>query len=209
MTRADGTGPAPMPDERSDDHPDLAACTDEALIRASRSGQHDAYGVLVRRYQDLVVKVALLLGAADQAEDAAQEAFVSAWRALDRFSEGRPFRPWILQIVHNEVRNRQRTLLRRRRMWSQSADELLLPDAEASDVPALRADERRALYAAVGALPERQRLVVTYRYLLDLSEQETAAALRLPAGTVKSRLSRALGQLRADPAVAALLEASP
>jgi RNA polymerase sigma factor (sigma-70 family) len=199
----------PAPDERSDDHADLHACSDAALIRASRSGRHDAYGVLVRRYQDLVVKVAVLLGAADQAEDAAQEAFVSAWRALDRFTEGSPFRPWILQIVRNEVRNRQRTLLRRRTMWSQVVTELLPPDAEASDAPALRADERRALYAALAALPERQRLVVAYRYLLDLSEQETATALRLPAGTVKSRLSRALGQLRVDPAVAALLEASP
>jgi RNA polymerase sigma-70 factor (ECF subfamily) len=199
----------PVPDERSDDYADLHACGDAALIRASRSGRHDAYGVLVRRYQDLVVKVAVLLGAADQAEDAAQEAFVSAWRALDRFTEGSPFRPWILQIVRNEVRNRQRTLLRRRTMWSQVVTELLPPDAEASDAPSLRADERRALYAALAGLPERQRLVVAYRYLLDLSEQETAAALRLPAGTVKSRLSRALGQLRVDPAVAALLEASP
>jgi RNA polymerase sigma factor (sigma-70 family) len=208
VTRADGTGMGPAPDERAD-HADLHACNDAALIRASRSGRHDAYGVLVRRYQDLVVKVAVLLGAADQAEDAAQEAFVSAWRALDRFTEGSPFRPWILQIVRNEVRNRQRTLLRRRTMWSQVVTELLPPDAEASDAPALRADERRALYAALAALPERQRLVVAYRYLLDLSEQETATALRLPAGTVKSRLSRALGQLRVDPAVAALLEASP
>lgn len=209
MTRADGTGTGPVPDERCDDYADLHGCSDAALIRASRSGRHDAYGVLVRRYQDLVVKVAVLLGAADQAEDAAQEAFVSAWRALDRFTEGSPFRPWILQIVRNEVRNRQRTLLRRRTMWSQVVTELLPPDAEASDAPALRADERRALYAALAGLPERQRLVVAYRYLLDLSEQETAAALRLPAGTVKSRLSRALGQLRVDPAVAALLEASP
>jgi RNA polymerase sigma-70 factor (ECF subfamily) len=75
----------------------------------------------------------------------------------------------------------------------------------ASQELAEQSERRRRLVEALSRLPEKQRLVVTFRYLLDLTEEETASALGWPRGSVKSRLSRALARLHADPAVRALL----
>jgi RNA polymerase sigma-70 factor (ECF subfamily) len=72
-----------------------------------------AYEELVRRYQDVAARTARLIAPAVDADDAAQEAFVKAWIALPRFRPGAPFRPWLLQIVANEARNRRRSAGRR------------------------------------------------------------------------------------------------
>ena len=72
-----------------------------------------AYEELVRRYQDVAVRTAHVIAPAADADDAAQEAFVKAWIALPRFRHGSPFRPWLLQIVANEARNRRRSAGRR------------------------------------------------------------------------------------------------
>jgi RNA polymerase sigma-70 factor (ECF subfamily) len=171
----------------------------ELIARASR-GDVRAYEELVRRYRRLAFRAAYLVtrGSAD-AEDATQEAFVKAYYALHRFRPGAAFRPWILRIVANEARNRVRSARRRESLALRLAEDRPSgASAQAPEAAAVSADTARALLAALSALPERDRLVVSYRYLLELSEAETAAALGVRAGTVKSRLSRALEKLRAS-----------
>jgi RNA polymerase sigma-70 factor (ECF subfamily) len=140
-------------------------------------------------------RVALVIAGPSDAADAVQEGFVKGYRALDRFRPGSPFRPWILAIVANEARNRRRSAGRRDALALRLAEPA--PAASpSSEEAALGTLARERLLAAVQALPERDRQVVTCRYLLDLSEAETAAVLSWPLGTVKSRLSRALDRLR-------------
>lgn len=168
------------------------------LVERARRGEMDAYERIVETYQGIAFRVAYLVcGDAAEAEDAAQEGFVKAFRALPRFRPGAPIRPWLLQIVANEARNRRRSAGRRATLALRTAAESRRGDAAPSpEAAVLDAERRGELLAAVNALREDERLVVACRYLLELSEAETAAALDLPPGTVKSRLSRALERLR-------------
>jgi RNA polymerase sigma-70 factor (ECF subfamily) len=167
---------------------------DGELVERARQGDLDAYSELVRRHQQLAARVAAVAGAPDP-EDAVQEAFVKSYRALPRFRAGSPFRPWLLRIVANEARNRGRSARRQAGLQLRLAAE---PSrgAEAPEDAAERSDRRRRLLDAIGKLPERDRLVIGCRYLAELSEAETAATLGWSVGTVKSRLSRAMGRLR-------------
>ena len=149
-------------------------------------------------YQGIAFRIAYLIArdAAD-AEDSAQEGFVKAWRALGRFREGAPFRPWLLQIVANEARNRRRSAGRRAHLALRAATEEPSGGAAPSPEAALLSAEQRAgLLAAVEELPEEQRTVISLRYFVGLSEQEVGEALGIPQGTVKSRTARALERLR-------------
>jgi RNA polymerase sigma factor (sigma-70 family) len=170
------------------------------LVERARQGDHGAYGQLVQAYQGIAFRTAYLLaGNAADAEDAAQEGFVKAFYAMRRFRPGAPFRPWILQIVANEARNRRRSAGRRAALVMRTAAEA--PSGEAAPSPEAAismGEERKALLAAVNTLREEDRLVIACRYFLELSEEETATALGWKRGTVKSRLSRALDRLRAE-----------
>lgn len=170
---------------------------ESALVERARSGDAAAFEQLVSRYQDLAVRTAwVVTGSAGEAEDAAQEAFVKAYLALGRFREGAPFRPWLLQIVVNEARNRRKSARRSSNLVLKAAAQHR-SDSEPSPEAAILASERQqALLDAVNHLREGERLVVACRYFLGLSEAETAETLRCPRGTVKSRLSRALDRLR-------------
>jgi RNA polymerase sigma factor (sigma-70 family) len=161
-----------------------------------------AYEMLVERYQQIAFRTAYLIaGDAAEAEDAAQEAFVKAYRALDRFREDTPLRPWLLTIVANEARNRRKASSRRATLALRAA--MAAPvgpasgDAAPSPEAAVLAAERRArLIAAMAELRDEERLALQCRYFLDLSEAEMADVLDCPRGTVKSRLSRGLAHLR-------------
>jgi RNA polymerase sigma factor (sigma-70 family) len=157
-----------------------------------------AYEELVRRYQDVAVRTAYVVaGSADDAEDAAQDGFVKAYNALGRFRSGAPFRPWLLRIVANEARNRRRSAGRRATLAVRAAEDRPSIDAAPSPEVAVLAQEMRdALLSALNGLRDEDREVIGARYFLDLSEAETADTLGIPRGTVKSRLSRALGRLR-------------
>jgi RNA polymerase sigma factor (sigma-70 family) len=168
------------------------------LIRRAKRGDKHAYEELVHAYQGIAFRTAYVLaGNGADAEEAAQDGFVKAWRALGRFRDGAPFRPWLLQIVANEARNRRRSAGRRAHLALRAATEHPSGDAAPSPEAALlSAQQREALLAAVNELPEDQRSVITLRYFVGLSEQEVADTLDLPTGTVKSRTSRALERLR-------------
>jgi len=166
----------------------------EILARV-RGGESAAYGELVVLHAQIAKRTAVFLGAGADADDVVQEAFVKAYRALGGFREGSAFRPWLLRIVANETRNVVRSRSRRTRREELAAPlDVVLDPAE----QAVSLERRTELIAAVRALPHAMRQVVTCRYLLDLDEQETAVVLGWPRGTVKSRLHRALGRLRAS-----------
>ncbi len=165
------------------------------MLRAQR-GDSRAYEELVHPHEEIAFRVAYVItrNAAD-AEDAVQDALVKAWRALGRFRAGEPLRPWLLQIAANEARNRRRSAGRRDRL-ALAAAPLSGEAAPSPEDAALDAAERTELLAALEELPADARDVLACRYLLDLSEEETAAALDLARGTVKSRTSRALDRLK-------------
>ncbi len=168
---------------------------DSVLIARAVRGDSAAYEEIVQRYQQVAFRTAYVItGSAADAEDAAQEGFVKAFRALNRFRLDADLRPWLLRIVANEARNRVRSAGRRQQL------ELRLRPGDAAPSPeavAVATDERRRLLAMVNGLSEEDRQVIASRYFLELSGEETAATLGIPEGTVKSRLSRALGRLRA------------
>jgi RNA polymerase sigma factor (sigma-70 family) len=168
------------------------------LVERARRGDLRAWETIVRTHQGIAFRTAYVLaGNAADAEEAAQDGFVKAYRALGRFHRGAPFRPWLLRIVANEARNRRRSAARRERLSLRAAAEARPGDAVPSPEAALFAREsQEQLLAAIERLSEDHRDAIVCRYVLDLSEDETAAALGVRRGTVKSRLSRALEGLR-------------
>jgi RNA polymerase sigma factor (sigma-70 family) len=171
---------------------------EEALVERARRGDLDAFETLVLAYQSLAFRTAFVIaGDAADAEEAAQDAFVKAHRALGRFHTGEPFRPWLLTIVANEARNRRRARGRRAALALRAAGE---PEAPGEDPEAatLATERREWLRDAVERLRDDDRDVLACRYFLELSEEETAAALGIARGTVKSRIHRALGRLQEE-----------
>ncbi len=173
---------------------------DDELIEGAKRGDIDAYEEIVRRHQATAFRVAYAVcGSREDAEEAAQDAFVKAHRALGRFRSGAPLRPWLLRIVANEARNRRVAGGRSARLIDRLAREPGSREAAPSLEPGLLADdERRELLAALARLPAHQRDAVACTYLFGLSEAEAAIALDCRPGTVKSRLSRGLAQLRSE-----------
>ena len=154
----------------------------------------------MRTHQGLAFRTAYLLSRnASDAEEAAQDAFVKVYRALGRFRRGADLRPWLLRIVANEARNRRRSAARRERLALRAAAEDRPGDAVPSpEAAVLTRESRELLLAAVERLSDDHRDAVVCRYFLELSEAETAAALGVRRGTVKSRLARALERLREE-----------
>jgi RNA polymerase sigma factor (sigma-70 family) len=145
-------------------------------------------------HQRAALQVAYVI-AGPEAEDAVQEAFVKAFRALGGFRPGSPFRPWLLRIVANEARNQRRSAARRAGLALRLAERP--PGVErSSEEEAMGALSRAELVRVLSRLPEKDRLTLAYRYFVGLSEAEMATAMACRPGTVKSRLARALGRLR-------------
>lgn len=169
---------------------------DEALLLArARGGDVGAFEALVRLHQRRVYGVALrIVRTHDVADDVAQEAFLRAWRNLDRFDLGRPFAPWICRIAANLALNHVRSP--RGREETPLEDH---PEARASDpgplAVVLDAEARRVLDEAVCGLPLEQRAVFVLRASEEMSYGEIAEALGISPGTVMSRLFRARRRL--------------
>jgi RNA polymerase sigma factor (sigma-70 family) len=172
---------------------------DSDLLARAQRGDAAAYEEIVKSYQQIAFRTAYVItGSAADAEDAAQEGFVKAYRALGSFRTGADPRPWLLRIVANEARNRVRSSQRRHGLELRLIEGFRPGDAAPSpEGAAVATEDRRRLLDLVNALGEEDRLVISSRYFLELSGEETAAALGIPEGTVKSRLSRALTRLRA------------
>jgi len=172
--------------------------TDGELFTRAQRGDQAAYEEIVRRYQEVAFRTAYVVtGSAADAEDAAQEGFVKAYRALATFRSGAEPRPWLLRIVANEARNRDSSAGRRHQLELRMAERFRPGDAAPSpEAAAVAAEDHQYLVGRLNELSEEDRLVIASRYLLELSGEETAAALNIPEGTVKSRLSRALARLR-------------
>ena len=162
---------------------------DGALVRAAQRGSERAVEELFARHWPDAYRTALLI-AHDRAaaEDIAQEAFLSALRALPRFDRRRPLRPWLHRIVVNRAIDWARARRLRREVAAEALPEIAAP---------AMADELGLgpLGAALAGLSPEHRAVVVMRYLLELTPGEIAATLELPRGTVNSRLRRGLDAL--------------
>jgi RNA polymerase sigma-70 factor (ECF subfamily) len=168
------------------------------LVERACRGDPAAFEELVLIYQSLAFRTAYMIaGDAADAEEATQDGFVKAHRALGRFRRGEPFRPWLLAIVANEARNRRRTRGRRAALALRAAAEPRAPHDDPEEA-ALATERRQRLLDAVERLRDDDRDVLACRYFLELSEEETAATLGIARGTVKSRTHRALSRLQGE-----------
>jgi RNA polymerase sigma-70 factor (ECF subfamily) len=173
------------------------AALDQALIKATRDGDKNAYGRLVLKYQKRVYRfVAALLGRTDTAEDMVQEAFVKGYLALNDFELGRPFYPWISTIARNLALNHIKRDERERPI--SEIDDFLyqVPDSSANPLERMIEKENdKRLLRAIMALPIQFRSVFILRMFEKMSYEEIARYLNIWVGTVDSRLHRARERL--------------
>ena len=161
------------------------------LIIASRQGDCDAYEEVVRRFQDMAVAYAYAqLGNWQEAEDAAQEAFIAAWYGLLGLRDAAAFPGWFRRIVHSRA-NRRLRVQGPQLVSLEQVREIALadPPPESGQLP----DD---IAATIDALPEAQRSVLLLHYMNDFAQTEIAAFLEIPLGTVKSRLHHARKQIK-------------
>lgn len=167
------------------------------LIRRGGQGDSDAFRQLVETYQAPVYRLALRMcgGDAALAEDAAQEAFLAAWRGLPRFRGDSRFSTWLYRLTTNAAIDWLRREKRHRGM--DDVTELELPDdGPGPQDQAEQAETQQTVRRALGQLSEEHRQVLLLRYMQELDYTEIAAALEISEGTVKSRISRAKMRLR-------------
>ena len=162
---------------------------ERAWVRGAQAGSVDDLEALFRAHWSRAHRAAyLVVGDAAAAEDIAQESFLAAVRALDRFDRGRPFGPWL----HRIVVNRAIDWARARRLRAEAE----LGDAVAAPAAPLRSEE--SLDGAIARLSPEHRAVIVLRYLLEYTPGEIAELLELPRGTVNSRLRRGLDALKEE-----------
>lgn len=163
---------------------------ERALVRDAQRGSAAAFEQLFRAHWPRAYRAALLVvGDAAAAEDIAQESFLAAIRALDRFDRRRPFGPWLHRIVVNRAIDFARSRALRREIFMDGPE----PAAAAEREPGGHA---RSLAQGLADLQPEQRAVIVLRYLLEYTPGEIATLLDLPRGTVNSRLRRGLDQLQ-------------
>jgi RNA polymerase sigma-70 factor (ECF subfamily) len=161
---------------------------ERAWVRAAQSGSAEGLEALFRSHWRRAHRAAYLVtGDAAAAEDIAQESFLAALRALDRFDRRRPFGPWLHRIVVNRAIDWSRARALRREVGEEQA-----PPFVAARQPG---DPSDVLVAALAQLPADQRAVVVMRHLLEYTPGEISKALDMPRGTVNSRLRRGLDRL--------------
>jgi RNA polymerase sigma-70 factor (ECF subfamily) len=177
---------------------ELEALTDPDLVSMTLAGDDQAFATLVNRHQRITYNVCYrMLGDGYEAEDAAQEAFLRAFRYLDRYDPGRSFKTWLLSIASNHCIDR----LRQRRMTKLSIDDLLpwhpaLTSHDGSPERATMRHERSDIFQAMlEELTPQYRVVLVFYYWYDMSCKEIAETLEIEEGTVKSRLHRARKKL--------------
>lgn len=166
---------------------------DGELVAMTLRGDSEAFATLVERYDRAVYHLAYrTLHDVEEARDAAQEAFFKAYRSLRTFKPGARFSTWIFAIVYHACCDR---LNRRKRYSNEEMPERADP-GPGPEREAIAMDEARRLRAAIDALPEKYRTVITLYHLQGKQYEEIAEVLGLPMGTVKTHLFRAKEQLR-------------
>jgi RNA polymerase sigma-70 factor (ECF subfamily) len=169
--------------------------TDAELVSLAREGDREAFGDLVARYSPAARRVArAVLRHPEDADDAAQDGFFSAWRHLEQYDPRRPFGPWLLRIVVNAAQD-----LRRRRTVRQTEDLPAGLSSGSASPEALveRKDLQSRIDQALTGLSERQRLAVVLFDVEGFSHGEIAELLGIPVGTVRSDVFHARRALRA------------
>jgi len=178
--------------------PELA---DEDLIALSKQGDDGAFGEFVGRHASSVHRWMARSVGSDEADDMTQEVFLRAYRGVAKFRGDAPPRAWLASIADNAVKNRYRARGRFRRIFAASADSGLAADpptpAADPEAQAQSGEARRFVAEALKLLPVEFRMPVILRDLEEWSYEEIAASLELPIGTVKSRIARGRGQLKA------------
>ena len=180
---------------------------DTEIARRIAAGDREAFELLMRRYNQTLYRTARSILKDDaEAEDAVQEAYILAYRAIGAFRGEAKLSTWLIRIVANEAIARSRKRKRRAEIIQLSGEPEL--DADAAEVnmneatpeqpehAALRAESRRLLEAKIDALPDAFRTVFVLRALEELTVEETAATLGIPEATVRTRYFRAKGLLR-------------
>ncbi len=179
--------------------------SDDELVRRATAGDRDAFSTLVLRHQDRIYALCLRwVRDPALAEEVAQDAFVSAWRALPGFRGDARFTTWMTRIAVNHCKNRRLYLARRKHDQHEPLEGEPRDDAPAREIadpragtdrPLHRSEAEALLHAALDQLDESHRAIVLLRDVEDLDYEEIADALDIPRGTVKSRLHRARAQL--------------
>lgn len=170
--------------------------TDEReLIRRAKKGDSDAFRLLVEEYQTAVYRLALRMCGESGAEDAAQEAFVAAWRGLPRFRGECKFSTWLYRLTTNAAIDYLRREQKQR--TEGDVDDLSLADDSPSpQEQAERSETQQRVRKALAALSDEHRQILLLRYMQELDYGEIAQALHISEGTVKSRINRAKARLR-------------
>ena len=176
-----------------------------ALIKSAQSGDLDAFNTLILHYQDSVFNTALrILGDEDQAQDAAQEAFISAFQSIKSFRGG-SFKAWIMRTVTNacydELRRQKRRPTTPLEPETNDGEEIDSPKwlADKNMTPAQKAEAdelEHAIQHCLDALPNEFRTAVVLADIQGMDYSEVATSIRVPLGTIKSRLARARLRLR-------------
>ncbi len=179
---------------------------DTDLARLAASGDTEAFRALMRRHNQKLFRTARAILRDDaEAEDAVQEAWLAAHRALADFRGDSQLSTWLVRIVANEALGRRRRALRTAQVIPISIDETDMPaedntrdenPAAAPDVQAMRGEMRHIIEAGIDKLPDAFRTVFVLRAVEEMSVEETAAALGIPEATVRTRFFRARSLLR-------------
>ena len=166
------------------------------LISRARGGDREAFGALVEQYRDNVYRLAYrMCGNAYDADEAAQEAFVAAWRALSNFRGDAKFSTWLYRLTTNAAID----VMRREKRHQTVGDGEMVDLADDADSPqetVERTEQQEAVQKALATLSEEYREVLLLRYMEELDYAEIAEVLQLPSGTVKSRINRAKAALK-------------
>jgi len=172
----------------------ISPVTDPELIASARLGNREAFGALVERYAPQVRRLTrTILGKTTDAEDAAQEAFLSAWKALDRFDPALPLGPWLTRIALNAARDLRR---RQRVRHTEQLPETLVSSGPSPERSAGQLLLRERIETALAALPERQRIALVLFDVEGYSHAEVAAQLDIPEGTARSEVFHARRRMR-------------
>jgi RNA polymerase sigma-70 factor, ECF subfamily len=181
-----------------------------ALVQRTLGGDSAAFEQIIIRYERRVLSFAMkLLGASDDAQDAAQEVFLRAFKYLHRLDLRKPIEPWLMQMTMNVCRNIGRSRQRRWHTFSQMVEPDVAPADDSADPHADLAEEqqRQILWRALDTLPEKERMAVVLRDIEGRSTSEVAEILGSTETTVRSQISR--GRVKMKEAIDDMIGGQP